>query len=218
MKNITKVFILFSSFIFSYQIMCNINFSAQQNKKLISNNNYLPIHYQSSITALCFYGLLIYCSDSSIHYKHQICIMKNMTHLKKIIEYLAISHGIYNFLRLDNSFLFFNQITNNTGYTFHDFTLYILKIYQELKNTLHFFKISKDSQSEASIFLCHASLITIPKMLYLASDNPILYKKITLFEKNEIDQRAWLINYIKEQIFEHFLDIQKNSKDIGIII
>ena len=170
------------------------------------------------ISSICFYVLINYICDAILDYKEQESLIHLILLLKKITLYIAMSHGIKNYMNqkkqpaelLLKEQSFFNDITKKWPYSFDKMTIIILESYKELKKHLYRLNKSIHVESEEFVFLQHASSITIDDLSYLTQDNESLHAMICRFEKSPELEIEELLEHLTFQITLNFLALEQS--------
>lgn len=168
-------------------------------------------------SSLLFYICLHYICDSILQYQKQKKLLDLIHILKKLTLYLVMSYGVKNYIEqkkiiIDQTFneqLFFNTLTKQVPYSFDEITSITIKSYQKLKSSLQKMNETLHVESEEFIFLCHASSITIDSLLYLAQNDPELYKKIAQFEQEPQKYMLPLTEYLSSIITSNFIELNQ---------
>ncbi len=177
------------------------------------------VSHRPCISSLTLYMLLHYVCDSILSYRQQQSILNIINLIKKMALYLVVTHGIKNHINqnmvlIEQRFIddqaFFNNITSDLPYSFHEITAITLQSYRELKSSLQSLNTALTIESEEFVFLCHASSsITIQNLLYLAQSDPDLEKKIYQFQKNPHVELAPVLEYLKREITKNFIELEQ---------
>lgn len=170
------------------------------------------------ISSICFYVLINYICDAILDYQEQESLIYLILLLKKITLYLAVSHGIKNYMDhkkqaadlLLKEQLTFNSITKKWPYSFDKMTIIILESYKELKKNMYQLNKSMHIESEEFVFLHHAASITIDDLLYLSQDHEKLHTMISLFKENPELEIEQLLEYLTFQITLNFLALEQS--------
>lgn len=177
------------------------------------------------ISSLSFYFLLHYACDCIISYQEQQTLLDLIMIVKKMTTYLAVSHGIKNYMQQRSTCfladfsdeIIFNNITKDLPYSFDEITLITFKAYQELKLALQALNTALFVESEEFVFLCHASSINVQNILYLTQSDPALYQAVHNFEKNPDTYFADVLNYLKLEITKTFVLLENKLPNLRII-
>lgn len=168
------------------------------------------------ISSYCFYLFLHYICDCILEYKEQKPLFDCIPIIKKTTLDLVICHGLFNYIHQKNLILhpitddqtFFNTLTEGMHYSFDQIEIMTLTTYIKLRERLNSLNHVMHIESEEFVALCHPSSIDMQTMLYLTEYDYDLHLMIYNFEKNPEVYLEPLVQFLKNQLRNNFMDIQ----------
>lgn len=176
------------------------------------------ITYRPYLSSFCFYFLINYYCDSLLSFQKQEDILALIYELKKIGLYLVIIYGIKNYIyqpykkfniNYPESF-FLENVLEDLPYSLDETTSNCLKFYYELKNYFYSLNNSLVIESEEFIFLSNPTTINLQTALYITQNHSDLHQKLQDFEKNSEIHINTLLNHIKLEVAQSFINLKKH--------